>query len=588
MNNQVGYLELEENTKSVKDYINMFRRRKRLIAIVASIVMTVMIITAFVWPPTYRAQSIILIEQQDIPSELVQTTITSYAQQRIEEIKTRIMTIGNIIDIVDRYKLYDEKERLRKTRTEIASEFRESVSIRPISAEVVDPRSGRPAVATIAFSLSYRGDSPAKVQKVTNEITTLYLNENLKDRADSAKSTSDFLSTEAEVLREELERMDAELAAFKLENEGALPDLYQVNRDIVLRSQEQLNAYEFQLKELQKRKLQLEAELILLSPYAPVVLPTGEAVLGEEDRKQALMTQLRAAQSKYTEDHPTVIKLKSEIESLGGINDIDKKELEKQLRIEEERLAGLRNSYAEEHPQVIQARRVVKDLRNSMLKLESEVSEKPANPDNPAYLTMQNQLNLTKEDMRLMKDQIKELKIKVEKHQGYLLRTPDVEKEYRRLLREQESTYIKFQEIRQKQMSADLAQNLESEQRGERFTLIQPPELPVDPVSPNRAALILLGAILALGAGVGAAILKELLQSGVYSVSDVINLTSAAPLVSIGYMETKDERVKHNRKRIIIVIALILLMVAAIWLFHTFVKPLDVTWYILMRKFGWV
>lgn len=588
MNNQAGYIELEENTKSVKDYINMFRRRKRLIAIVASIVMAIMVITAFVWPPTYRAQSIILIEQQDIPSELVKSTITSYAQQRIEEIKTRIMTIGNIIDIVDRYKLYDEKERLRKTRTEIASEFRESVSIRPISAEVVDPRSGRPAVATIAFSLSYRGDSPAKVQKVTNEITTLYLNENLKDRADSAKSTSDFLSTEATVLREELERMDAELAAFKMENEGALPDLYQVNRDIVLRSQEQLNAYEFQLKELQKRKLQLEAELILLSPYAPVVLPTGEAVLGEEDRKQALMTQLRAAQSKYTEDHPTVIKLKSEIESLGGINDIDKKELEKQLRIEEERLAGLRNSYAEEHPQVIQARRVVKDLRNSMLKLESEVSEKPANPDNPAYLTMQNQLNLTKEDMRLMKDQITGLKIKVEKHQGYLLRTPDVEKEYRRLLREQESTYIKFQEIRQKQMSADLAQNLESEQRGERFTLIQPPELPVDPVSPNRAALILLGAILALGAGVGAAILKDLLQSSVYSVSDVINLTSAAPLVSIGYMETKDERVKHNRKRIIIVIALILLMVAAIWLFHTFVKPLDVTWYILMRKFGWV
>lgn len=588
MNNQAGYIELEENTKSVKDYINMFRRRKRLIAIVASIVMAIMVITAFVWPPTYRAQSIILIEQQDIPSELVQTTITSYAQQRIEEIKTRIMTIGNIIDIVDRYQLYNEKERLRKTRTEIANDFRKSVSIRPISAEVVDPRSGRPGIATIAFSLSFDGDSPAKVQKVTNELTTLYLNENLKDRADSTKSTSDFLSTEATLLREELERIDAELAAFKIENEGALPDLYQVNRDIVLRSQEQLNAFEFQIKELQKRKIALEGQLTLLNPYAPVVLPTGETVLGEEDRKQALMTQLRAAQSKYTEDHPTIIKLKSEIESLGGLNSIDRKELESQLRVEEQRLAGLRESYAEEHPQVIQAQRVVSDLKKSMLELKSEISEKPTNPDNPAYLTTQNQLQATKEDMRLLQDQTSELRIKIEKHQGYLLKTPEVEKEYRRLLREQESTYIKYQEIRQKQMSADLAQNLESEQRGERFTLIQPPELPVEPVSPNRVALIILGAILAVATGIAAAFLKEVMQSSVYSVSDVVNLTSASPLVTIGYMETKDEKIKHNRKRIIIVVVLILLMIAAIYLFHAFVKPLDVTWYILMRKFGWV
>ena len=200
MNNQAEMLDGEENTRSIGDYINVIRRRKRVLAITAATVMTIIILAAFLWPKTYRSQAIILIEQQDIPTDLVQTTITSYAQQRIEEIKQRIMTIGNIIGIVEEFELYTERELERITRTEIAEDFRSAVSIKPISAEVVDPRSGRPSLAIIAFSLSFDGEVPSKVQKITNEITTLYLDENLKDRTAQTKSTSDFLTAESDVL----------------------------------------------------------------------------------------------------------------------------------------------------------------------------------------------------------------------------------------------------------------------------------------------------------------------------------------------------------------------------------------------------
>ena len=103
MNNQAEMLDVEENTRSIGDYINVIRRRKRVLAITAVTVMAIIILAAFLWPKTYRSQAIILIEQQDIPTDLVQTTITSYAQQRIEEIKQRIMTIGNIIGIVEEF-----------------------------------------------------------------------------------------------------------------------------------------------------------------------------------------------------------------------------------------------------------------------------------------------------------------------------------------------------------------------------------------------------------------------------------------------------------------------------------------------------
>ena len=155
MNTQAAMLDLGEEGKSLRDYFNILRRRKRVAAICAAVVMAVVVLVTFLWPPTYRSESVILIEQQDIPSDLVATTITSYAQQRIEEIKQRIMTIGNIMEIVEEFELYDERELERKTRTEIAEEFRDAVSIQPISAEVVDPRSGRPSMAVIAFSLAF-------------------------------------------------------------------------------------------------------------------------------------------------------------------------------------------------------------------------------------------------------------------------------------------------------------------------------------------------------------------------------------------------------------------------------------------------
>ena len=142
MNNPAAMFDIEEEGKSLRDYINVLRRRKRKMAITAAIVFVLMIITAFAWPPTYRSQSTILIEQQDIPDDLVRTTITSYAQQRIEEIKQRIMTISNIMDVAEEFELYSEREFERRTRTEIAEEFRRAVSIKPISAEVVDPTLG--------------------------------------------------------------------------------------------------------------------------------------------------------------------------------------------------------------------------------------------------------------------------------------------------------------------------------------------------------------------------------------------------------------------------------------------------------------
>jgi len=548
-------------------------------------VMTIIILAAFLWPKTYRSQAIILIEQQDIPSDLVQTTITSYAQQRIEEIKQRIMTIGNIIGIVEEFELYTERELERITRTEIAEDFRSAVSIKPISAEVVDPRSGRPSLAIIAFSLSFDGEVPSKVQKITNEITTLYLDENLKDRTAQTKSTSDFLTAESDLLLAQLENLDDKVAIFKEQNKGALPEQNQFNLSVVERTGMQIDGLTYQLKELKKRKTQLEVDMTQLSPSAPTMLSNGQVVLGEADRLKAIQSQIRQYESAYHPDHPTLLRLRRELDSLAGDGGLgQKKDMAEQLKQERDALAALEGKYTEDHPKVLKSKRVIAGLEVRLSETVRDRAE--VMPDNPAYLVLRSQLNATNEDIRSGHENIEMLTEKMERYEGYLSRAPQIEKEYQSLLRDYQNTRMKYQEIRAKKMSADLAQSLESERKGERFTLIQPPELPIDPVSPNRTAMVFLAVILGLGAGLGVVVLLEAMSAAVYGTAEVTALTGIAPLAIIGYMETQEEEGHHNRKRILIVLGLICIGLLAMLLFHLFVRPLDVTWYILLRKFG--
>lgn len=586
MSENSEYMDFEEPSKSLKDYFNLLRRRKRVLAITWLIVVVIFILLAFLWPPTYRSQAVILIEQQDIPAELVQTTITSYAQQRIEEIKQRIMTISNIMDVAKEFELYTERELDLMTRTEIAEEFRKSVSIKPISAEVVDPRSGRPSQAIIAFSLAFVGDTPSKVQKVTNEITTLYLNENLKERTEQTQSTADFLTAETEMLSNELANLDQKVAEFKEQNEGALPAQNQFNMSVVDRTESQINDLDFQSKELKKRKIRLEGDLTQISPSAPTTLADGRVVLSDADRLRAIQSQLRQYEAVYRENHPVLLRLKREEATLlQGANSHDAyNDILKQLQQAKDNLSTLRAKYTDDHPQIMKAQRTADQLTASINSMKK--SEEAPRADNPAYLIVKTQLDSTNEDIRANTEKIASLNTKIERYEEYVSRAPQVEQEYQTLIRDYQNTYGKYQEIRSKMMSAELALNLESEQKGERFTLIQPPELPIDPVSPNRVALVVIGLIMGVGAGVGVVILLEMLSNAVYSRADVVSLTGNAPLAVIGYLETQEEASKHNMKRLYIVLGFMLVGIIFLLLFHFFIKPLDVTWYVLLRKLG--
>ena len=133
------------------------------------------------------------------------TTVTGYAEQRIQSTQQRIMSSNRLMEIVNRFNLYTEYKD-RWTTEEVIEKMREDIQLELISVDTVDRRTGRATAATIAFTLSYEGKQSSVVQRVTDTLVSLFLSENLQVRQRQTTETTEFLEEEAQRVRNELDR----------------------------------------------------------------------------------------------------------------------------------------------------------------------------------------------------------------------------------------------------------------------------------------------------------------------------------------------------------------------------------------------
>lgn len=573
---------------SLRDFINIAIRRRYVFFIPAMVVLLITILIALGLPASYLSTATILIEEQEIPEDFVRSTVSTYADQQIQTITQRVMTLENIEQVVNKFNLYDQASAESKLpRTELAEVFGENVNLELVSADVVDPRSGKPTQATIAFTLSFEDKNPSTAQKVANEMVTLYLNENLRDRAIKASGATDFLSAEADSINKELVEKENKLAAFKEENEGALPELYQYNLSVVERTDRELSDVNLRLQGLQKTIIELSSQRALLSPTAPVVLPTGETVLSPTDRLKALQSEFRDKSAVYNPEHPEIKRIKREIAVLeASAGGSDYTDIYKDLERNQEKLESLRAQYKEGHPEIVAAENSVKLLEDSLKKINSD--SKPDNliADNPSYVLLDTQIKSAQSEINSLKEKKIILSEKMEHYEDLIRRAPQVEKEYQHLMRDHQAAELKYQDIKAKYREAEVAKNLEQDRKGERFTLIQPPEMPLTPSSPNRIAIIFFGIVFSGLVGVASAAIKEALDTGIYGEKQLEKIMTIPPLVVIPYLENSvdlEERKKRHRNWIISIFSVVIVLVAFI---HLFYKPVDVLWFVILQKLG--
>ena len=523
---------MESMPMTPKDYVDILRRRKWSFIVPAFIVFVIAATVAMALPSIYMSTSTILIEEQDIPADFVMTTVTSYVEQRLQSIHQRIMSYTKLSEIIQRFNLYtDLRDKL--TAEEVVEKMREDTLLEPVSTEVVDRRTGRPSSATIAFTLSYQGKNPNTVQQVANVLTSLFLTENIQVRETQAKETAAFLESEMDKIKAKLAELEAQVANFKNEHINELPELLQLNLQTLDRMERDLGLAKEQLRNLNERKVYYQTQLAGIEPYL--------------DTEEDMISQRRL----------------------------------EELKVE---LVRLTKTFSDEYPDVRKTRAEIKHLEEQLATAEAARKAKNKLPDNPAYINLKAQLTNAIAEINLVQSQIKELEFSAGEYRRRIAATPDVEEAYNALIAERNNTQAKFDDLMRKHMEAGVAQGLEKEQKGERFTLIDPARLPEKPFKPNRLAIMLIGVVLGIGAGIGFAALREFADDSVRNPDQLELATKFPVLAGIPPIVTRKDIIRRRWKRIAVTTGTLGVIVAGIVVFHFMVMDLNVFWVKLIRR----
>ena len=540
----------EEEPKSLFEYWDILKRRRFLFWLPAVGVALATAHLAFSLPSIYRSEATILIEDQEIPEDIVGATITNYASKQIQLISQRLLTVRNIQAVVGKFDIYGPKEPENPIPPgSLANRFREDMELDLVSTDVFDAR-GRSGEAAIAFTLAFNSSDPQISQNVTEELVILFLNENQRSGALRTTDVSELLVAAVNDANEELLKTEAELADFKVRNEGALPELYRLNLNVIDRTEQQLSDINLRVQQLEQRRLQLSVQLAPLSPSAPVTLPSGEIVMSDRDRLRALQLDFRRKKAIYRADHPDLLRLEREIELLQRTaGDAGSYEfLQKQLRQERERLDILRDRYSDDHPDIKNSRAAIAEMQSQLAVPNPGGSAQVVVADNPAYVLINTQLQSTDLEIKnLLQKQI-ELRATISEHEALIKQAPHVEMQYEALLRRYENAGTKYGDLQANLRAADVAANVENQITGQRFTLLEPAALPLKPDGPNRRAIVILGLILALGIGAACVALAELMDSSVRTVKKLAEIVGSPPLAVIPYLENSAD-ISHARTR---------------------------------------
>jgi polysaccharide biosynthesis transport protein len=495
---------------SLAEYLEIVKRRFWLLLLPAVLVFAAFATVAMMLPAVYESTATILIEEQEIPEDLVRTTVTTYADQRVQVIAERVLNSAKLTEIIEKFDLYPEAREAASVR-EVVGEMRGDITVSMVRADVRDRQGRRGGGATIAFRLAYQSQSPEQARQVVNELTALFLEENIRQRQQAARETTVFLSQEGDRLAEEVAEMEARLASFKEANINSLPENQTLNMNLLQRTEDELRRNEQDLRANSERVDLLQSQLAQTTPSRHL------------DRVRALEAEYASLAALYTERHPDRISVQRELEALRA----------------EEAQAG------------------------------------NAAVNNPAYDNLQNQLQVALGERRSLQAARADLREKLAEIEHRLSTTPVIDSQYRSMTRDYETALDKLRDLRAKQLNAELAETLETESRAERFVVSERASLPTEPIKPNRLAILFLGLVFSVGSGVGTVVVREHLDTAIHGPKDVARATGAPPLAVIPYIQTDAERTAMVQRRLLLTLGVIALIGLALAVIHYQVTPLD-------------
>jgi polysaccharide chain length determinant protein (PEP-CTERM system associated) len=508
-------MSMTENRElTMDDYLAMVRRRLKVILIPALLAPLAGLLVSYGFSPKYTSQSLVLVEGQKVPDNMVQPVITATFTQRIATMQQQVLATNRLRPMLERLGVKAEDQ------GKLIEQIRQSMSVEPVITDITaaasqskssSPKNKKKPQASApllpGFTVSFTSNNSRQAQQICNELTSLLLEENLQSRIDIVKGTTDFLGRQVDDAKRTLDEQDAKLAAFKKQYMGQLPSDQENNFRTLMSLNTQLDASTQTLNRAQQDKTYTEGLLTQqIASWKTSQSSTNPQTL--EQQLNSLQAQLLQLQARYTADHPDVIKTKADIA-----------EVQKKLA-EVNNATGPANDPAEkanaaEPPEIRQ-------LRLQIHQYDGVIKQSTA-------------------------DQRK-LESAIQLYQSRTAMSPGVEEEYKQLTRDYDAAQNFYRDLVAKKSTSELATSMENQQQGEQMRILNPANLADAPSFPNRLFFAGGGLAAGLGLGIGLGIWLELRDKSIRTERDAAQAMDLPLLVSVPWV-IDEERVAGNGKR---------------------------------------
>jgi uncharacterized protein involved in exopolysaccharide biosynthesis len=581
---------------SLSDYLAILIRRRKIFFLTFGLVFVVAVVGTLRWS-NYRSIAVVEIEESKISANMTTPAgmtpsdmLEALADQRVSRIQQKVTSSPSLIEIINKLKLYPG--RVQSTPlADVADGMRKKIKVGLVSSAINQAAAGKESaqqLAAIAFTLSFDYSDPTMAQKTADELVNRFLDEDLKERRVQSKETTAFLEAQIAALEFSMVDQEKKIAAFHEEHGNSRPEALMFNQQAAQSILLSIQNLDSQIMANEGSQGALRAQLAVVDPYSRVVA-NGQVLTTPAIQLKALEAQYSTLTAQYGSQHPDVVKAKRQIESLRAQTGLRSPSGEEVGRLKAQIIDMRTNldtalkTKGAENPDVISMRHQLDELEENLANAKKGRSPSllKQDADNPAYLQLVAQFHSSEEQHKALLEQRVQLQKQYDKYQQALAETPASEKDLASLTRDYENIQLRYRDMKEKKMAAEMEEKMIDDRVSQRLVVIDPPKMPIR-TQPPRGLLLFGGLLLALACGIGGVTVSEALGHSIHGARHLNSLVGAAPLVTIPYILTPDEKKRvqlwrhrgiHTGLLVVLVVVIIatrsLAPVNAVWDFIT-------------------
>ncbi len=512
----------EPDNAGFGDYFAILRKRRRLLLLVGLPIIALGAVLALALPNVYRSSGQIEIEgAQNVKSNANSLAHdpdeSPYADQYVRSLSTVVLGDRNLARLLSEQQLYDDQ---KEDPAGALEKLRDDISVDIVTVPILDPNTGREREVVTAFTVAYDNRNPQRAQQGAAWLVDAFLDENRNDRQRQASGTAKFFASEAERMRVYVAGLESKLAEFKQKNAGKLPELNEMNMNVMERTENDIQAIESQMQALRRERVFLVSQLQQARAAGP-----------ESSNLRALEDELARKSVQYDQSHPDLIALRRQIDQARAGGAASGMSLRAQLQNQRSILAEARQRYSDDHPDVQRISRSIEALQARIA--SGETSDRSVAADSPMAMQVQTQLNATDTQIAALQARAMELRTKLSGLEGRMSAAPEVEREYQGVTRDLAGARAKYDELLKRQMDAEVSEAAISGGTADKFRVKSSPKTPEDPAKPARLAIFIIALVLGTIASLTAVIMAQLLDQTVRGARDIQDILGVAPLTTV-------------------------------------------------------